>query len=255
MLRTVLVVSAFLAVAPIALNQHVHEVTSYRIHPTAEKALALGEKHFSSRNSSLYDIRKAAAYFREAYTLDPDYEYLNHELSRVAFLQGNFYTAMYFINREIELRGETSPNSFYVRGLIKGYMGDYVSSAKDYERYLESNPNNWAALNDYAWVLLKARRFADAATATQKGLEFFPENPWLLNSSATALYELGQYEEALNQVTKAQAAVSKLSETQWLTAYPGNDPKIAAEGISAFKKAVEDNIHTITMKLASSKVQ
>ena len=49
--------------------------------------------------------------------------------------------------------------------------------------------------------------------------------------------------------------VAKISEADWLNAYPGNDPKIAGEGIAAFKKAVENNMHTIGLAAASDTLQ
>ena len=170
--------------------------------------------------------------------------------------KGDFEKAIARINAEINLPGgPITPSSYYIRGLIEGYMGDYAASAKDYEKYLESDPHNWAALNDYAWALLKGQKFEEAADVTARGLVYFPDNAWLLNSSATAFFELGRYDEALAQARKAQSAVAELSEKQWLTAYPGNDPKVARAGIATFQKAVEDNIHAITLKVASSTVQ
>ena len=38
-------------------------------------------------------------------------------------------------------------------------MGDYASAAKDYETYLRTDSKNWAAINDYAWVLIKDKEY------------------------------------------------------------------------------------------------
>src|SRR3989338_2875509 len=108
-------------------------------------------------------------------------------------------------------------------------MGEYAASAKDYEYFLQSHPTNWAAVNDYAWVLLKAERSQDALAAIEPVIPYWPDNPWLLNTYATALYETREYTEALRAAQKASIAV--------------------------FKKAVQDNIHSITVALASSTVQ
>ncbi len=35
-------------------------------------------------------------------------------------------------------------------------------------------------------------------------------------------------------------------ETEWLKAYPGNDPLIAPQGIAAFQSAVLKNLHMIS---------
>ena len=116
-------------------------------------------------------------------------------------------------------------------------------------------PTNWAALNDYAWVLLKAGEHERARDAALRGLEYFPENAWLLNSLAIALYELGEYEDAHDASQKAATAVARVSESEWSHAYPGNDPAIAAEGLTTFKGAVEKNMHMIEERRISSVVE
>lgn len=230
--------------------------TAYiRFLPDVERAYTYGTCYLDAdRYGCSYSIKKAEYFFNEALKIDPHYLYLQHQLARTAFLKGDFATALARISLEIE-NNPTATSPYYVRGLIKGFMGDYESSAIDYETYLKSDPYNWAALNDYAWVLLKAERFAEAAEATEKGLEFFPDNPWLLNSNAIALFELGNVHAAYEQAKKAGASVELISEKDWLLAYPGNDPAIAAVGIASFKKAVADNIHSIEASTASGAVQ
>ncbi len=215
------------------------------VFPSAALAVGFADRHFNSRMSASYDIDRAAYFYGIAEELDPSYPYVFHQLARIEFLKGDFYTALYYINKEIELHGETESNTYYVRGLIEGYMGDYASAAKDYERYLEFDPNNWAGLNDYAWVLLKAGRFEDAEVATQKGLAYFPENPWLLNNYSISLYEQGRTEEAYAAVVRAVRAANNVTEEEWLRAYPGNDPKVAGEGVVALRKAAADNMRAI----------
>jgi hypothetical protein len=60
---------------------------------------------------------------------------------------------------------------------------------------------------------------------------------------------LGRIEEAREAAEAASRAVAGITESQWLQAYPGNDPLIAPQGIEAFQKAVEENIHTIERAL------
>jgi tetratricopeptide (TPR) repeat protein len=134
-------------------------------------------------------------------------------------------------------------------------MGDYTASVKDYEYFLKFDPHDWAGMNDEAWVLLKAKRYTDALKIIDSGLVDDPSNPWLLNSRATALYELGRYREALLAVQAASAAVASLTPAQWSHAYPGNDPMIASQGVTSFKAAIAQNIHSIEQALPSSTVQ
>ena len=199
----------------------------------------------------MYDIETSEYFFNEALGLDPRYPYGQHQLARIDFLKGKFHSALWRINKELETNSSPSISSFYVRGLIEGYMGRYDEAAADYERFLEANPTNWAAINDYAWVLLKAGRAEDAAIATLKGLEVHPSNPWLLNTNAIALYELGYLPEARRQARAAVKAVSDITEEEWLVAYPGNDPRSAQDGIHALQDSIMRNMHTIAVAVHS----
>ncbi len=238
-----------------AALSNMYEDVAYAVSPTAARAYAYGVAHFDAANPAQYDINRASYFFNLAVAKDPTLPYIYHELARIAFLRGNFNQALALIDIQIERQGDKTPNSYYVRGLIEGYMGLYDASAKDYEHFIRFDPHDWAAKNDEAWVLLKAKRYADALAVTDSGLADDPANPWLLNSNATALYELGRYREALAVAEKASAAVALLTPAQWSHAYPGNDPAIAAQGLATFQKAVRDNMHTISLAVASSTVQ
>ncbi|MSU73911.1 hypothetical protein EXS56_02095 [Candidatus Kaiserbacteria bacterium] len=256
-ISTILFVSVFAVVGMGSLQYRIvrtYEDIAFAISPTAELAFAFGERHFSAHDTDLYDIARAEYFFGKAADIDSTIPYLHHELARIAFLKGDFETAMALIDYQIQRTGDAEPSSYYIRALIEGYKGEYAASARDYEYFLRFRPTNWAATNDYAWVLLKAGRATEAAKATARALEWFPENPWLLNTNATALYEMKEYAAALQAAQKASVAVAKLSQDDWLRAYPGNDPRIADEGIESFKKAIQDNIHSIRERAASSAI-
>lgn len=257
MRQTVIVVCAGLAfaLAYIFLSPTLREEAAFRFNPSAERALALAQKHFDSKRADLYDVDKAEEYLEEAYKLDPTYLAVNHELARIAFLKGHFGTALEHIDKEIGMHGESLPNSYYIRGLIQGYRGEYHEAALDYAVYLKHDPTNWAAINDYAWVLLKAGRTEDALLAVRTGLAYFPDNPWLLNSESIALYELKQYEESIFSALKASSAAENISAEDWLRAYPGNDPRIAEAGVASLRSAISDNMHIAALTVSNGAVQ
>lgn len=246
---SILVLTALLwLLAPqVLLDAYVSSM--YAIAPSAERAYRFGTKHFDATHPDDYDLERAEYFFNEGLKRDADMPFVHHQLARIAFLKGNFPLAMRHINTELETNPDPSPSSYYVRGLIEGFMGKYNDAAKDYEAYLRADPNNWAAINDYAWVLLKDKRYRDALVALDWGLITWPENPWLHNSRATALFEMGRLEEALEAAEAASRAMSSVTEASWLQAYPGNDPLIAPQGIEAFRKAVEENMHTISLAI------
>ncbi len=233
----------------------IFEDITYRFDSSAARAFAYGERHFSSRGPEAYDVNRAEYFFEQAAAKDPTLPYVYHELARVDFLKGNFNSALAKIDFQISMHGDATPNSYYVRGLIEGYMGKYEDAIADYEHFLSFDRDNWAAINDYAWVLLKANRPRDAVVATAGGLALYPDNAWLLNTNAIGLYEIGLLEPARMQARKAVVAASKVTEAEWLVAYPGNDPAVAAEGIAALQKSALQNMHSIALALASSAVQ
>jgi tetratricopeptide (TPR) repeat protein len=247
-------VASMTAPGRVVLAEQVENI-AYLLDPSAVRAFEYGERQFSSSDSAQYDIERAEHFFHLAASKDPSLPYAYHELARISFLKGDLRSALSQIDLQISMHSDKAPNSYYVRGLIEGYMGLYELAIEDYKLYLAFDPHNWAAINDYAWVLLKAGRAEEVVRVTDDGLKYFPDNAWLLNSSAIALYEVGDIERARDQAKKALIAASKVSEKQWLTAYPGNDPRIAEEGISTFIEAARENMHTIVLASASSALQ
>ncbi len=218
----------------------------YAKHPSAELAYEYGEYHLNSTLHPLsYNIDRAEHFFQLAVQQDPHLPYIYHELAHVAFLTDDLPVALAYIDVQIDEQGDKTPSSYYLRGLIEGFMGNYSDAEKDYAHYLQYDPIDWAAVNDYAWVLLKDNKPASADVAIEAVLKYFPSNAWLLNSDAIALSELGDATTARERIDAASQAVLSLSSATWSRAYPGNDPGIADQGLTAFKSAVEKNMHTL----------
>ncbi len=218
------------------------------MYPEAERAYSYGERHFDGRYPRAYNIRVAHYYFSEALKLNPDMPLVKHQLARVAFLENKLYLALELINQEIRDNPSPSPSSYYIRGLILGYLEEFDSAAESYRVYVDSAPPNWAGFTDYAWVLSMAGRYEDTLDITSRGLMYFPENPWLLNTRASALAELGRYEEALDAVSRAKEYATAITEEAWSTYYPGNDPRIAQTGIKTFRDSIDSNFHMISLE-------
>jgi len=233
--------------------QIAYEDVLYTVAPTAMRAYTYGEWHFSESIASTYDLSRAEYFLIQAARKDPTIPYVYHELARIEFLKGNFAQAMHYINIQIARQGASTPNSFYIRALIEGYMGEYEQSAADYEYFLAYDPHNWAAANDCAWVLIQAGRAEDARILTKKALVDAPTNPWLLNMYATELYQLGDQKSAQDAIQKAVDIVATVSDDEWSHAYPGNDPHIAPAGVASFKEAVAANQRVIETMDASVK--
>lgn len=237
---TMLAVSAIVYMRPTPLV-FAFEDLSLMIAPSAERAVVYGNWHFNATNGRMYDIERAEHLYRAAEELDANQRGVHHQLARIDFLRAKFPSAIERIDKEIALYGEENPNAYYIRALVLGYQGKYLDAAADYEKYFTLAPANWAAINDYSWVLLKAKLPEGALSALEWGLAEWPENPWLLHNKVIALYEVGRYEEAATAAAAAAAAVDTVTEADWLIAYPGNDPRSAGQGLASFKAAVRAN--------------
>lgn len=219
---------------------------------TVERGVQYGDRHFNATSPWLYDIDRAEDLYTRAESLNAEYPALQHQLARIAFLKGDFAEGRERIDREITMYGQENPSAYYVRALILGYQKKYLLAAADYEEYFKLAPANWAGINDYSWVLLKAGLPEGALAALEWGLSEWPGNPWLLHNKVIALYELGRYEEAVVVALAASAAVETVTEADWLNAYPGNDPRSATEGLTSFKAAVAANAEKVKLTAAGS---
>jgi len=237
------IIAIWVARVPI---ENTWEDVAYTIVSSAERAYQYGSRHFDAvAHTDLYDIDRAEYFYGEVMKLDPAHKYVRHQRARIAFLEGQFPAALALINAQIELFGTTTPSSHYVRGLVLGFMERYKEAASSFETYLEHYPNNWAAVNDYAWVLLKDGRSEDALAILEQLLNKKQENAWLLNSAAITAYEVGDLQKAREYIQRAHVLVQGVTRDMWLIAYPGNDPRVAEEGIAALRTSVEDNMHAI----------
>ncbi len=209
---------------------------------TAKQALERGNYYFNVDGKGEYDLDRAQNYFEKALALDPSVPDAWHQLARIDFLRGNFDSALVKINKQLELHGNSLMASYYIRGLIEGYQKNYPAAQKDFQTFLSWDPHNWAANNDLAWMYFSQGRFAEAEAQTRYALQFDAANPWLLLSHGSALLNLGKREEARQEFLAAKVAATKLTPEQWDRAYPGNDPAVAAHGVSEMRSAIARNL-------------
>lgn len=205
----------------------------------SSRAVFLGDYYFSQKS---YDLARAEQYFERAIELDSDAPDAWHQLARIDFLRGDFYSALEKINTQIILHGDSLMSSYYIRGLILGYMGRFSEAEGDFEKFVEWNSNGWAGWNDLSWVYFAQGKYEEAASAAKRGLDRHPGNPWLLNSYGVALLNVGEYQEAERALAYADEIVEVITPETWSQAYPGNDPTIAERGLTAFKETVSHNL-------------
>ncbi|MEK7178914.1 MAG: tetratricopeptide repeat protein [Patescibacteria group bacterium] len=224
------------------------------LNPDAALALEIGNRYFNvglpampvhagqAGGSDAYDLDKAEKYFNKALTLDPLAPDAWHQLSRIDFLRGNFSAALSKINTQFELHGDSLMASYYIRGLIEGYSGDYENAEKDFLKFFAWDKTNWAVYNDLSWVYFKEGRYKDARRVADGGLAYHPNNPWLLNMAGVSRLNLDDKKNARIYFQKALWWADTMTESDWQKAYPGNAPYTSGQGIIEMKEAIRANL-------------
>jgi tetratricopeptide (TPR) repeat protein len=168
----------------------------------------------------------------------------NYQLSRIHLTEGEYELAYKEVSQEIKLY----PNNFkayYVRGLIGGYLEKFDQAEKDFRFFIanqQNNPRRWAGYVDLSWVLIRSGQFDQAVGLLDNIDEEFKENPWVLANQGLAYYKKGDYEAAGSILEKAAQEAEKITEEDWLQAYPGNDPSTAKRGPDEIKAAISYNL-------------
>lgn len=218
------------------------EITYALNKDNAELILDIGYYTFNPVRGGVYDINKAEQYLYRALALDPLIRSGWHQLARIDFLRGHFVSALWKINKQIEIHGDDFMPAYYIRGLIYAYDAQFEKSEVDFLKFLEWKPESWAARNDLAWVYFRQGMYDKAASSASVGLQYEPNSPWLLTMLGVSLLNLEQKDEAKNILTKALIKAEQLREGNWVEAYPGNDPRIARQGLAEMITAIEYNV-------------
>ena len=208
----------------------------------AELEFELGNHYFNVSGSGAYDLVKAEKHFERALAIDKNIPDAWHQLARIDFLRGNFPEAILKINKQIEIHGDSFMASYYMRGLISGYAGNFKQAEADFKKFLSWSKTNWAAHNDLAWVYFKLGEYKKVEMIAREGLAYSKNNPWLLTSLGASLLNQGRKSEAKKIFESARIAAAILTEKDWSRAYPGNNPDIALKGLEEMKKTIEYNL-------------
>lgn len=189
----------------------------------------------------VYNPERAEKYFKQALEIDSNIPGAHYQIARIYFVRGNFYTALQEINKEIELNPDFK-RSYYVRGLVRGYSRNLAEAESDFKEFLKWKPESWAGWNDLAWVYFQEGKYKEARDSARKGLDIYPDNPWLLNSLGVALLNTGEKYDAKEAFAKALSVAESMVPEDWGRAYPGNNPEIYSEGLLKMKESIGNNL-------------
>lgn len=217
----------------------------------AQLAYEIGNSYFIDAAPGKYDLKRASVFYERAIYLNPKLSNPWLMLGRIDFLNGDFHSALYKINK-IEPKG-TDINLadytgfYYWRGLVNGYIGRFEDAESDFRNVIEGNKlendgvGAWAAYVDLAWVYFQEGKFEEIREVMEEAVGFYPDNPWVLTMYGTALLNLGSHKEAENVLAHALDEAGKLTPEDWGNAYPGNDPLHARSGLDELLQTIQYN--------------
>ena len=139
--------------------------------------------------------------------------------------------------------------SHYIKGLILGFMNREKEGVEEFSLFLQAQPNSWAAHNDKAWLQWRDGD-GDGALATIREVgKAYTTNPWIANTFGVMLYNNKQYEEALIVLSRGKALADTMNLSDWNKGYPGNDPRIYAQGLEEMRASFNKNIELVEEKM------
>lgn len=214
----------------------------------ADTAFRVGNYFF---NGDAYNLEKAVISYKRALVLSPSHPFARYQYARAEFLRGNFATALEQAEKQIKVNPDF-PNTWYVRGLIHGYVGLRQKAADDFRTFISRVPEQWAGYNDLAWILARQENFAEMKRVVNEAFEKLPHekerNPWLWTNMGIAEMNLGEYRAAGESFEKALEIAKKMTPKYFWSAYPGNNPRSANDAYRNFLSTLYFNLGLVYEK-------
>jgi len=112
----------------------------------------------------------------------------------------------------------------YSRSMLGEQRNDLALMESDLRNIIERDPENATALNALGYTLAnRTQRYDEAFALISRALELQPEEPAILDSMGWILYRKGEYDEALQYLTRAYAVfpdpevAAHLGEVMWVS--------------------------------------
>jgi tetratricopeptide (TPR) repeat protein len=211
-----------------------------------------GQYYFNSGDnpSGVYDLALARANYEAAIAADPKGSPIQwYQLGRIDFLEGKFDAALQKFQTQIEYFDDRVPNVYYMIGLTYGYKAraendtaSWEKGEEAFETFITYAPESPWPRVDLAWLYFSQGKFDAMLPLLTEGLQYRPENPWLLNMYGLALLNTGDREGAHEALAKAKAAADALTLEDWGRSYSGNNPATWAQGLAEFRGVIEKNL-------------
>lgn len=211
-------------------------------------------KAFFGGSDVLYNIKIAHFFYNQSLVWDKKDglppPYVHHQLSRLAFIEGDLVVAMEEIYKELDAYPEHT-HTYYIMGLTLGYMNREREAIESFSKFIAYKPESWAARNDKSWLQFRVGDIDGAMVTILPAAQNNPDNPWVLNTFGVLLMNQGHLPEAKKAFTRALEVSYFMNEKNWGVAYPGNSPEIYGMGLNAMRISISENLSNLESRLTA----
>lgn len=208
----------------------------------AALGIRMGDRYFDNPGGEvLYDIDRAERLYEQALAIDPAVPMGHYQRARIAFLRAEYDDALTHLDAQEALTGDSFIPVFYLRGLVQAFAGDTETALETMQQYYSYDSNSWFVHNNLAWLHFQLGNYKEMRSISARGLSRHPSNPWLLMNSGIAYLNLGDRARGRYFLDRAQEEAEQLTPSEWLRAYPGNDPQMAEQGLTEFLETLQQN--------------
>ena len=153
------------------------------------------------------DYKKAKAHLQDSFDLTPTSRALIG-LAELDIRTKNVDAAIKKLDQWISEHPDDQAVRLYKANLALSENGraDKQEAVKQYTAMIETNPNNYVALNNLAWVLGEVGRINDAVSHAAKAYQLKPELPAIVDTYGYLLLISGNVDEALGILQQAYSA-------------------------------------------------
>ena len=189
-----------------------------RVHPYFTRDFVLNQRlGWLYMNRSQPDYTKAAEHYRAAYRANPNNIDVLHDLAQVLGWQRQFDEALPLYRQLLEKTNRADYILEFARVLV--WAGKDEEAVEHYQSYLNRNPSDFRARNEFGRVLGRRRDFSGASAQFNYVLRFQPENAEARLGLAQVMSWSGQYQSSLSETERILAENPKDFPARLVKAY------------------------------------
>jgi serine/threonine-protein kinase len=172
-------------------------------------------------------LEEARSCYERAVEIDPNYARAYNDLGFCLAVMGRREDALDAYRQSLSL-DESNPDAWRNLGDALHSMGQLVDAESSYRRSLELAPNDAVTMNSYALTLGRMQRIEESNQWLQKAIAADPNFGAAHFNLGLGLYGLGELDQALASLRRAEALWAKATDPFGREWYPRVKERIAA---------------------------